>query len=172
MTRLLRIAGAPAAPTSLVLRCRWRSRPQRHFRTRAIRHDWRDTYAPKAWKAVALSPSYGAKTVISSVFLAGIRWSQDHAIGGRPRAHEAAISQKALQFSRSTSRRDSLRLPPAIDCSRSLSVTDAAVEYVNTGKVFNEDYRVRGTLRAAGYTRSSIKGERSVCAGVGDLEKS
>src|SRR5208282_212810 len=35
MTWLLRIVGALAAPTSMALTCRWRSRPQHHNQTHA-----------------------------------------------------------------------------------------------------------------------------------------
>jgi hypothetical protein len=54
--------------------------------------DWRDTYPPKAWKAVALSPELRGQTVISLAFIVVIRRSQDDVIGGRYHA------RKMLQF--------------------------------------------------------------------------
>src|SRR5580692_806037 len=86
---------------------------------------------------------------------------------------DAAISQKALQFSKSTNRRGSLCLSPADETSAvAVGHRRGDVENVNARGVFHEGYRVRGTLWASRYIRSRYEGERSVCAGDGVNEKS
>src|SRR3984893_3981176 len=56
---LLRIVGPLTAPTSMALVCRWRSRPQHHFRTHALHKNRGDSTA-----AILVVPDPGNSSLV------------------------------------------------------------------------------------------------------------